>query len=144
MRTPALISTASTACGPACRSVVLLVPHECVAELGARLRVRHRESRASCGAVRWAVVGAHRGIVARRPMPATLPCLPLLPWPALPDTVDYRSKRDDYPPTPTLYSDGYRYAVVNTIIIDVMVYEPRNEGCYLTALQRSRWWVLIR
>lgn len=33
--TPALISTA---CGPTCRSVVLLVPHECAAELAARLR----------------------------------------------------------------------------------------------------------
>jgi len=63
MRTPAFISTA---CGPTCRSVVLLVPHECVAGLGARLRVRQarqrkaRQGRAECGALRWAVVGALR------------------------------------------------------------------------------------
>jgi hypothetical protein len=58
-------------------------------------------------------------------MPATLPCLPLLPWPALPDTVDYRSKRDEYPPTPTLYSHGYCYVVFNAIMRNVVICEAR-------------------
>jgi hypothetical protein len=49
-----------------------------------------------------------------------------LPWPALPDTVDYRSKRDDYPPTPTLYySHGYCYVVFNAIMRNVVICEAR-------------------
>ena len=83
---PCLISTA---CGPACRSVVLLVPHECAAPLGRWGRDsapgwHWKSSSAACSAFSSGQGDScGRAVVARRPMPVALPCL-ALPCPASP------------------------------------------------------------
>lgn len=81
---PCLISTA---CGPACRSVVLLVPHECAAPLGRWGRDsapgwHWKSSSAACSAFSSGQGDSCGRAVGRCP-PAHA-CCPALPCPALP------------------------------------------------------------